>query len=663
VLGVVFIVGGLVYLRAPLPLLLEWRPASAPPIEQQLADRAAALARSAGARRRAIDKLAAQPRLPRWTSFTSVNQINDLLIDGQTVWAATEGGLARWDLATAQVRRLTTDNGMPSNHINALAVDADGALWLGTDRGAVHVRPDGTLRRFTVKDGLADESVYRVFVAADGAVWFGTGDGATRLERTGEVHTMRFADSPHAPVNVINVLAQAPDGAIWLGTNDGIRVLYSDGRQRFLGGDDVGDRVIALTFAPDGTVVIATPDDVRRLQPDRRLKVLARRAEFVAKGLGWEGPADVILDTAGAIWLATVGNSVFRLTPDQDLERFAATWSGQGGPISPIVRRVVPGVDGSVWFGTNAGISRLLPDGRWQTLQDGDGPIHHDVAALASTPDGAVWVGTAGGLSRRDAQGQWQTVPLQQFHSEVTALAVDAAGDLWVGTNEGLFRVSRTSPEQIQTPDAPATLTHVGVTALAAGTDGSLWLGTSDDGVFRRDANGRWRRFSQIDGLGESIRINAIATGPDGSIWFGWLAGTLSAGRSGIGRLTPQGQWQQYGAAEGLPKGMPSTLVVLPDGALIAAVGGGVVRRSADGTWQTLFPPNSGEYGPFQYGPDGTIWIGTFGRGLLRLGANGAMQTFTTDDGLADNTVHALLLTPDGTLWIGTDGGLSQLAP
>jgi len=61
--------------------------------------------------------------------------------------------------------------------------------------------------------------------------------------------------------------------------------------------------------------------------------------------------------------------------------------------------------------------------------------------------------------------------------------------------------------------------------------------------------------------------------------------------------------------------------------------------------------------------PDETIWIGTTTDGLVRLGVDGAVQTFTTEDGLAGNSVNALLVAPDGTLWVATDRGLSRHTP
>jgi ligand-binding sensor domain-containing protein len=187
-------------------------------------------------------------------------------------------------------------------------------------------------------------------------------------------------------------------------------------------------------------------------------------------------------------------------------------------------------------------------------------------------------------------------------------------------------------------------------------------VGTWLEGVFWRDAGGNWRAYTGAVGLGGNT-VRAIAAAPDGSIWFGT--------ESGLSRLTADGQWQQFGQADGLPEGGIGGLHVFADGSLLLASGDivegvSLMRRSADGTWQTLLPPGGAARSGVMclaVAPDETIWIGTTTDGLVRLGVDGAIRIFTTEDGLAGNIVKALLVAPDGTLWVGTDRGLSRYMP
>lgn len=53
------------------------------------------------------------------------------------------------------------------------------------------------------------------------------------------------------------------------------------------------------------------------------------------------------------------------------------------------------------------------------------------------------------------------------------------------------------------------------------------------------------------------------------------------------------------------------------------------------------------------------LWFGTVTEGLIRYDGH-AFTTFTTDDGLGDNTIRDILESDDGTLWFATTGGLTK---
>jgi len=58
---------------------------------------------------------------------------------------------------------------------------------------------------------------------------------------------------------------------------------------------------------------------------------------------------------------------------------------------------------------------------------------------------------------------------------------------------------------------------------------------------------------------------------------------------------------------------------------------------------------------------DGTVWIATAGAGVAQLDPSSESWTvYTTEGGLAANTVRGIDLAPDGVLWFGTDGGVSR---
>ena len=92
------------------------------------------------------------------------------------------GGLVRYDGRTWTT--FTSDDGLPSDYVNTVAVGHDHDIWVGTNGGVA--RYDGEhWQRWSVVDGLADNVVRSIAVDHDGIVWIGTERGLSRL-RPGE---------------------------------------------------------------------------------------------------------------------------------------------------------------------------------------------------------------------------------------------------------------------------------------------------------------------------------------------------------------------------------------------------------------------------------------------------------------------------------------------
>ena len=79
----------------------------------------------------------------QWEAYTSMRQINRVLVHQDAVWAGTSGGVLRYDQQTQAYTRFTRRDDLPGNIILSLAVDANGHLWFGThSQGLSRYRPD-----------------------------------------------------------------------------------------------------------------------------------------------------------------------------------------------------------------------------------------------------------------------------------------------------------------------------------------------------------------------------------------------------------------------------------------------------------------------------------------------------------------------------------------
>jgi ligand-binding sensor domain-containing protein len=94
------------------------------------------------------------------------------------VWFGTWGaGLARFD--GKRWKNFTTQDGLSGNIVNSLAMDRDGVLWIGTDRGVSRYDQNGFVN-YHKDTGLFSDTVYAIVIDEENHKWFGTYGGLTR---------------------------------------------------------------------------------------------------------------------------------------------------------------------------------------------------------------------------------------------------------------------------------------------------------------------------------------------------------------------------------------------------------------------------------------------------------------------------------------------------
>lgn len=97
------------------------------------------------------------------------------------VWIGTlDSGLAAFD--GKRWRAFGKAEGLPGSRIFALHEDAQGQLWIGTDKGLVR-RAEGRFSALGPDDGLVGSAVFSVAAPADGTLWVGGNGGVAHIRR------------------------------------------------------------------------------------------------------------------------------------------------------------------------------------------------------------------------------------------------------------------------------------------------------------------------------------------------------------------------------------------------------------------------------------------------------------------------------------------------
>src|SRR6266446_8455873 len=92
------------------------------------------------------------------------------------IWIGTEEGLARFDGIRFTVFDKQNTPQLKSNYIRTLLVDERGALWIGTTDGLVQML-DGKFTTFTTNDGLPSDGIQAVYEDRKGNLWVATANG------------------------------------------------------------------------------------------------------------------------------------------------------------------------------------------------------------------------------------------------------------------------------------------------------------------------------------------------------------------------------------------------------------------------------------------------------------------------------------------------------
>lgn len=301
--------------------------------------------------------------------------------------------------------------------------------------------------------------------------------------------------------------------------------------------------------------------------------------------------------------------------------------------------------DGQIWVGTETGgITKLAP------LQLQLEFFKHDAAnpaslspnavnAMYAAPDGTLWVGTVEGGLNALAPGSRNFTHYTMAnsglpHNSVSTLAADNRGNLWIGTwGAGIAVMNLQQPGRIIPLVVDASHQHLlnfaGALVYDPINDG-MWLGTND-GLFFFDLK-RQQLIEPFKGcLNVRGCIGNLIT-PDGKLLMGCVQGMVEVNL----KSRPHGKGDF--AVEYHPYKLDDPK-------------SGVIDKILS----------------FCLAKDGKIWLGSNGYGLYCYNYNKDGKTFvksfTTNNGLANNTVKGIVEDNQGMLWIATDNGLSIFNP
>ena len=400
--------------------------------------------------------------LPSSSTRSPIDETSGVSVADGSLWAATEGGMVRWDLDDRSAEVFTPDNGLPIS---------EGGM------GQVAVAPDGAVWAYSWSQDV---------VMFDGARW-------TEPRGYDQVDIVNPRCVPDEDCrNPITAMAIGPDNLVSLAVGPDT-LLQFDGTAwnvvPITPAETHGDGAYAwatdIAVAPDGTLWIASWEELLRFDG-------ATWDRFtVADGLPSGAISTVVVAPNGDVWIGTTdgsevgsGGGVARF----DGESWAA-FDASDGLYSSSVTALDVAPDGTVWAvhgaadapatsteRANGGISRF-DGGIWSPTAISDVGVGFGWGGAAVDDSGTLWVSSRWGVIGFDGA---EAVGLRVDETARPAIEVphtvgEGGTDILATTVAGPVEPAAICPVESQ-PDDP------GATGQARPPKGSgPWLGAAMD--------------------------------------------------------------------------------------------------------------------------------------------------------------------------------------
>ena len=394
-------------------------------------------------------------------------------------------------------------------------------------------------------------------------------------------------------------------------------------------------RVVVLTAAVTAAALLP----VFAQERDRTLSQLYHRAWTSRDG----APADVqaLAQTAdGVLWLGTQ-SGLFRFDGVR-FELFDPTTPDSLPALG--VRSLFAPRHGGIWVGYHFGGVSLIRGGSIQSFGQGDGLPRGSVLSLAEDAGGVIWAGTTGGLAWLGG-GRWHRVgPEEGFTGDQGMFVLlDRSRRLWVSSGNGVYRRAEGASrfERVGQP-LKSTVGYREVIGLEEGVDGAIWASSPETGLWQVAPPTGVR-----SGAVSYPRVPASGTilvDRSGALWVS------HGGNRGIERFGSEGPASET-MIQGLSGAIVTDWIEDREGNVWAGTNGGLDQFRRTKLVRVELPGSDANFA-IAPGDSGTVWVGSDGRHLMRVGQT--TQEFTD----APRVVDVAYRDSEGVLWVGSPKGL-----
>lgn len=606
----------------------------------------------------------------------SQNDVIGLLQDSKGyIWIGTHDGLNKYDGYSVTNYRKEPGNihSLKSSLINCIAEDSLGNIWVGhADEGVAMLNQNTgrfTHYRNTPSNPrlITNNQVKNLLVDNNGSIWFGTNNGLNKIipvykEDTFHIQTFQHNPSDYGSINNNNIGSLHEDilGNIWIGNDLGL------------------SRYVHNTTGKVGQFIhyLSGPSEqVTSIQETKSSLIIASAGifELPFEEINTTNPSFKTLTSTKAFQLliydedylwATSNNGVriysIKEGKTELINHFTHHW---GNPISlskNVTTCIIQDNSGIVWLGTNGGgVNIFKPNKRnfrHYLRNESNGSISYNkIRSIFEDQGRNLWIGTEGGglnflpshknkdygngftridiINTPNMENNFYSI--EEFRSANKNIMLFGTGFPRVFMSGEVKENSKlnfiTGSNAIH-PEGPSF-------SILVDNRNIVWVGTYGYGLYRYQLDNNGKVISSQNfryepnyemGVSSNI-IRSIVQDQDDNIWIGT--------GNGLNKLMPEEQL----------KTEPTFIKYFHDDNYVYSLSHDYII-------------------PILVTSKGHIWVGTLGGGLNKVikgdkPGNDQFLTYTTLDGLPNNSIKALLEDNDGYLWLSSNKGLTRFSP
>jgi ligand-binding sensor domain-containing protein/class 3 adenylate cyclase len=424
--------------------------------------------------------------------------IRALAVDAQgTVWAGTNFGAARWNAATKRFTPFTTANGLSNNAVTTLFVDRQQTLWIGTNNGGLNrITATGRIDTISMAEGLSGNTVLSIMEDREGSLWIGVGSGVDRIK---DPKFTAWGKPEGVGMDFTSVVFQDSKGNIWSGS------YFQSGLNRFTIGAD-GAMNLRRFDTSDGLsglfISAACEDSQGRLWFGTLGGGLVKYERgtfttYLGEDIAHSNIRAIYEDSKHRLWLATYGGGLCQFKNGA----ITSVLSAAQGLSSDYVLGITEDAEGRLWLATTRGTGPLTivtPDGNvakaYTPDSTGEGVSNKNAHFVVRDKQGAIWLGTPTELCVfRNGRLHKLSTATGMPDDAVFYMVQDEQNDYWISCNIGLVRLPASQVEALATGEIAAVQPRlfakadglrsvefkaVGQPMGCAARDGSLWFPT-----------------------------------------------------------------------------------------------------------------------------------------------------------------------------------------